>query len=87
MKDLIESRSKIHDTARTVFATVHGEQLLKYMIKTFADKASYQKGNSCCDTAFAEGKRAVVRDLMRFANKDPEYFYRLLDELDRGDKT
>jgi len=80
----MKNRLVIHDDCRAVFSTPSGERVLKYLVKTFVNVRIRQPGDTCCDMAYKDGKRQVVQDLISFTNKDPEYFYKLLEETDYG---
>ena len=82
--DIIEKRSKVHDEMVALFNTPTGQAVLTHLIKTQGVlRPAHSQGNTCCDTAFQDGKRAVVLDIIHFINTDPKYFTKLLDQIEQ----
>tara|TARA_B100000315_G_scaffold125189_1_gene115091 strand:+ start:829 stop:1101 length:273 start_codon:yes stop_codon:yes gene_type:complete len=84
MKDILEKRSAIHDDCQAIFNTPAGARVLKHLIKSqYVIDPVYNKGQTCCDTANKDGRRSVVLSLIKFINKDPSYFHKLMDEIEQ----
>jgi hypothetical protein len=82
--DIIKKRSTVHTDIRNLFDNPLGERVMMHLIKTQGVlAAAHQKGNTCCDTAHQDGRRQVVLDILKFINKDPQYFSKLLDRLEQ----
>jgi hypothetical protein len=64
------------------FSTESGLAVLRDMRKTYFDRQSYSPGDPYA-TAFAEGQRSVVADLLSFLlqSKHPELFLEESDEF------
>jgi hypothetical protein len=80
----IKKRSKIQNDMVATFESSTGKSVLYHLIKTQGVlKAAYQKGNTCCDTAHQDGRRSVVLDILHFMNVDPNYFDRIIQDIER----
>jgi hypothetical protein len=80
----IKKRSKVQNDMVATFENPTGKRVLYHLIKTQGVlKAAYQKGNTCCDTAHQDGRRAVVLDILHFMNVDPNYFDKIVQELEQ----
>lgn len=50
---------------KNVFSTPQGQELLKVFRKTLYDRPVYRVGQDLAETAFREGQRDVVSQIMR----------------------
>ena len=81
---IVKNRSNVHSDIRNLFDNPLGERVMMHLIKTQGVlNSAHQKGNTCCDTAHQDGRRQVVLDMLKFINKDPGYFSKMLDRLER----
>jgi hypothetical protein len=84
----LKDRMSIHDDMRTVFDSPQGQRVLRHLIRTQGVTApAHQRGNTCCDTAQQDGRRAVVMDIIHFINVDPAYFNQLLDQAEQENQN
>jgi hypothetical protein len=80
----VKQRSKIQTSFQDVFDTSKGKEVLYHLIKHQGVlKPAHTRGNTCCDTAHQDGRRAVVLDILHFINVDPSYFERIVEEMER----
>ena len=80
----IKQRSKIQTLFQNVFDTSTGKEVLYHLIKHQGVlKPAHTRGNTCCDTAHQDGRRAVVLDILHFINVDPSYFERIIEEIEQ----
>tara|TARA_R100001244_G_scaffold114127_1_gene84545 strand:- start:2423 stop:2698 length:276 start_codon:yes stop_codon:yes gene_type:complete len=80
----VKQRSKIQTSFQNVFDTPQGKEVLYHLIKHQGVlKPAHARGNTCCDTAHQDGRRAVVLDILHFINVDPSYFERIVEEMER----
>ena len=80
----IKQRSKIQTLFQNVFDTPKGKEVLYHLIKHQGVlKPAHTRGNTCCDTAHQDGRRAVVLDILHFINVDPSYFEGIIEEMER----
>jgi hypothetical protein len=84
MQKILEKRSAVHDDCQAIFSTAAGKRVLKHLIKSqYVVDPVYNMGQTCCDTANKDGRRSVVLSLIKFINKDPSYFHKLMDEIEQ----
>lgn len=84
MDNKVKKRSKTQQIFQSVFDTDAGKEVLYHLIKHQGVlKPAHSKGNTCCDTAHQDGRRAVVLDILHFINVDPSYFERIIEQMER----
>tara|TARA_Y100001951_G_C11266207_1_gene255693 strand:+ start:268 stop:540 length:273 start_codon:yes stop_codon:yes gene_type:complete len=84
MRKILEKRSEVHDDCQAVFSTASGKRVLKHLIKSqYVIDPVYNTGQTCCETANRDGRRAVVLSLIKFINKDASYFHKLMEEIEQ----
>ena len=80
----VQKRSQIQNDMADVFGTEKGKKVLHHLIKHQGVLApAHTRGNTCCDTAHQDGRRAVILDILHFINVDPTYFDRIVEEIER----
>ena len=84
MRKILEKRTAIHDDCQAIFNTDSGKRVLKHLIKSqYVIDPVYNNGQTCCETANKDGRRSVVLSLIKFINKDADYFHKLMDEIEQ----
>ena len=84
MQKALEKRSAVHDDCQAIFNTDSGKRVLKHLIKSqYVIDPVYNAGQTCCETANRDGRRSVVLSLIKFINKGPDYFHKLMEEIEQ----
>ena len=84
MRKTLAKRSEVHDDCQAIFNTDSGKRVLKHLIKSqYVIDPVYNNGQTCCETANKDGRRSVVLSLIKFINKDADYFHKLMDEIEQ----
>lgn len=55
---------------KTVFGTPHGQKCLEFLKTKFVDRSVYKQGQTYDFTAFKEGQRDVVQQILKEVTKN-----------------